>query len=84
MQKTSRGMRFSLLIINQYYTPKKFHEGCSLVYLANYIKLSLCITNYHINIVVKHRLIKGSMACGMVSRKSHKGCTVRWRLPSVA
>ena len=40
---------------------KNFHEECSLVCLANYIKLiykrlffSLYITNYHIDIVEKH------------------------------
>ena len=41
---------------------------CSLVYLENYTKLrrkaafSSCITNYHINTVIKHRLLKGPMA----------------------
>ena len=46
MFKTSGRLLFSLLIINNYYTPKvfyqkfnkNFHEKCFLVYLANYKK----------------------------------------------
>ena len=55
-----------MYLLIMYY--KKVHEECSFVYLANYIKLlriaafSLCIINYHINIVIKQKLLKGSIA----------------------
>ena len=44
---------------------KNFHEVYFLVYLANFCErrlFSLCITNCHINIVIKHRLLRGSTA----------------------
>ena len=58
---------FSLSITNNYYTANSIKLFFSLLFI-NYIKLlrtaafSLHITNYQTNIVMKHRLLKGSIA----------------------